>query len=831
MNEYQKIEALFEDFERHEGVFPDDVRRFCYAAPDSMHSGITKLGYGKRLELSCVDITSEPLCVSVRLRGESIPSRRYYVRLTACMPDWRKYCNNLKIQINGTEIYNYDNTLFENVCVGWPVTYYPFSAGLLRDGENILTVSTTNCSGGGLYVAAADLLSLPAIEDGTQISSLRYARVNEPFTVAFYGKEDCAVCKSDGLRVLEVKRSTLDSAITLLRCVAESGDVCLQVLYGGKIITLLCPAIVGESEDRFLVGADNDDYRQDYSEEGDRIPMIFALTGMGNFFQFRPSMYRSVAEFPDEATWIKRTKWLYDFNIRLSIADPNNRLSFLEDVDPSMYEGKHCHETYLYFSKLLRESEWGRKRFFIDLGKIERAETFGECKSLYLEALDKMRDAEKTEKGSFSVGAPSLLAVYEASKFPRVTMEPVSGVNLLLSATRGASGGKWGAHIPVSWYYGYFNDAVKAKKYWNTMFYCYLNGADYVYAENSLFKAQSMSREDWDTEFCIVNRRYTREMYDYSIVHPRNGRLQIPFACVYGNNEYILWQKDSRIPELEDGGDWDLYVWGKWKESNTYLCWRAIDAWLPVAENQNTVDDKYNLSLHSGTKFGAVDVIPYEKDFSAYKLVVFLGWNTYEDALAGKLYNYIEQGGCALISYCHFNKTDRFDQPFDYACGPAAEKLLGFSAGEIVACREDVVLDGEIYANRGGVKIVVPQSYEGEPLCCDKAGNVLFYRRKIGRGYLYFCTFATYYGTRWAVDVMKKMLEKISYGLCSSYCDNGNIAYTERVLPDGKRVFHCMNMSSGSKERQKFTIYRKEGEKILPVSADIGVCEIKEIVV
>ena len=143
-------------------------------------------------------------------------------------------------------------------------------------------------------------------------------------------------------------------------------------------------------------------------------------------------------------------------------------------------------------------------------------------------------------------------------------MKPVSGVNLLLSATRGASGGKWGAHIPVSWYYGYFNDAVKAKKYWNTMFYCYLNGADYVYAENSLFKAQSMSREDWDTEFCIVNRRYTREMYDYSIVHPRNGRLQIPFACVYGNNEYILWQKDSRIPELEDGGDWDLYVWGKW---------------------------------------------------------------------------------------------------------------------------------------------------------------------------------------------------------------------------------------------------------------------------
>ena len=488
MEKYKKIEALYEDFEKTEGVFMGAQKRFDYVAPDSRHSGITKLGYGKRLKLSCVDISEKELSVSVVLRSENIQLKRFYVRLTACMPDWRKYYNNLKIQVNGVEIYNYDNTLFENVCVGWPVTFYPFSTDLLKVGENIITVSTTNYSEGGLYVAKVDLLSLPAIEDGMQISSIRYARINEPFTIAFYGKEEVSLLKNENLNISEIKRGTLDFAITLIKCVALSKDVCLEILYKKEKISLLCPVIVDESEDKFFVGADNDDYRQDYTEEADRIPMVFALTGMGNFFQFRPFLYRSAAEIPNEETWVNRTKWLYDFNIRLSLCDNLNQINFLADINPSMYEGKHCHETYLYFSRVVRESDWGRKRFFIDMDKIEAAETFGECKALYLDALDKMYEHEKTGKGIDSVGAPSLLVAYEASKFPRLTMEPVSGVNLLLAATRGASNGRWGAHIPISWYYGHYNDINKARKYWNTMFYCYLNNADYVYAENGLFR-------------------------------------------------------------------------------------------------------------------------------------------------------------------------------------------------------------------------------------------------------------------------------------------------------------------------------------------------------
>lgn len=831
MNKYQKIENLYEGFTHVDGKFLGNPEYFNYVAPDSMHSGITVLGYGTRLELPCVDVSVDPLNVSFTLDKKQL-KHRFYLRLTACMPDWRKYLNNLKIQINGKCIYDYDKTLFENVCVGWPVTFYPFSSSLLFEGENVVTISTTDYTGGGLYVAKAELLLLPQIENGMQLSSLRFSRLNDPFTVAVKSERRLSVAKYKGLTVTEVKRATIDKSIVLIKCVANSKKPKLSVNVDGKTVKLLCPVIVDASEDKFLVGADNDDNRQDYSEEGDRVPEVFALTGMGNYFQFRPSLYRSAAEIPNRETWINRTEWLYDFNIKLSIADSSNLIGYLKDVNPALFEGKHCHETYLYFSKLIRANKEISKKFFVDEEKIASAQTYGRCKELYLEALDKMCEAQHTKEFNSSVGAPSLLVTLEATRFQRVTMEPVSGVNLLLGATRASAKGEWGAHIPISWYYGYYNDKFKSRKYRNTMFYAYINGADYVYAENGLFKSQCMSREDWDTDFSVENRKFTREMYDYSVTHPRVGKLNVPFACVYGNNEYILWQKDSRMAELKDGKEWDLMVWGKWKDERVHGCWRAIDAWLPVAERQNTVDDEFNLSLHSGTTFGAVDVLPYEKDFSDYKFITFLGWNTYEDGLADRLYDYVFSGGTVFISYCHFNKADNANFEFSYADEKETEKLLGLNGGKIIRSDGDIVIDGKVYKNQSGVKILsaIPVECENkaEPIIFDTDKNAIFYRRKIGKGTLYFCTFADYYGNdKNLVEVIKDALEKFSYNVCTSCIDNKNVAYTERILPTGDRLFHFMSMTSDDK-KEKFVLSVVDGEKIVKKSFSVGYGEVKE---
>ena len=401
-----------------------------------------------------------------------------------------------------------------------------------------------------------------------------------------------------------------------------------------------------------------------------------------------------------------------------------------------------------------------------------------------------------------------------------------------MGATRASAAGKWGVHIPICWYYGYYNDVYKARKYRNTMFYAYLNGADYVYAENGLFKSQSMSREDWDTDFFVLNRKYCREMYDYSITHPRTGKLKVPFACVYGNNEFILWQRDSRMAELKDGKEWDLMVWGKWLDQKVQGVWRAIDAWLPPAERQSTVDDEFNLALHSGTRFGAVDVLPYEKDFSPYKFITFLGWNTYEDGLSDRLYDYVSGGGTALISYCHFNKADNVNFDFDYANDQKTEKLLGLKQKGVVIRKVSAAIDGKEYESEKEIKLlsaeVVPCENEAEPFLSDAAGNVLFYRRKIGDGTLYFGTFADYYGDdKSLVSVMRAALEKISYTVADSYVSNKNVAYIERILPGGERFFQFMSMTSeDEEERFALTLPGKDETETKSFGVKFG--EIKE---
>ncbi len=305
-------------------------------------------------------------------------------------------------------------------------------------------------------------------------------------------------------------------------------------------------------------------------------------------------------------------------------------------------------------------------------------------------------------------------------------------------------------------------------------------------------------------------------------------------AYLYGNNEFIMWQRDSRMAELKDGKEWDLMVWGKWLDEKVQGCWRAIDAWLPPAERQSTIDDEFNLALHSGTTFGSIDVLPYEKDFSVYKFITFLSWNTYEDGLSERLYDYVSGGGTALISYCHFNKADNANFDFVYADDENTEKLLGLKQKGLIVSKTDIIIDGKHFKNENGIEIlsadVIDCDNNLEPIIFDQEGNAIFYRRKIGDGALYFCAFAKYYGNdKNLVDVMKQALERISYTVCDSYISNKNVAYTERISEDGARLFQFMSMTSEDKE-EKFTLTVKDGEKIIEKTFGVKYGEVKEYV-
>ena len=357
----------------------------------------------------------------------------------------------------------------------------------------------------------------------------------------------------------------------------------------------------------------------------------------------------------------------------------------------------------------------------------------------------------------------------------------------------------------------------------------YLNGANYVYAENALFKTNAFSRENWEDKFCADNRAYLREFYDYTVRYPREGVLQREMAVIYGNNEYFMWHYDNRMAELGENGDWDAKLWGKWEDNSHHVCWRAVDVWLPPASDQHSVESPVNVELFSGTPYGAVDVIPYDSDYSKYKTMALLGWNTYEAGFSGKLYSYVNNGGNLFVSYCHLNTTDRNDMPMSFAEDKEYFALLGTSTDGFAKINGTIILDdGSVIKNEEKTNIVICNPDDAQIIAHDDTGTVIAWSRKIGDGTLYFANFSDYNCNDARMNVMKYIMKKIGDETASFICDNSDFAYTARKLDNGSTVIDLLNVCSNGKEPQSYTLTANNGEII--AQGEAYPCQIQKIV-
>lgn len=782
LKKFESILSLYEDFRTHKGTLSGGEGLFDYMAPSSLHSDITSFAYGIRKAMSCLNIHRDVAQSRVTL-GEEDRNRRFYLKLTACLQPWESCTCGVEITVNGQKAYENSREFFENVNLGWPTVYIPLDGKLLRAGENTVILRQTG-GDAALLVSRMDLLSLPGFAVGMQTGFCSVARKNRPFTLSFFtAGEAFAVSDVSGCKVLAVTEWEKE---TFLRLEAWEDDPVCTITIGGKETAALLPHIAPASEDVCLVGTDSDDHRHDDSDETDRILEIFTNTSMGDFWQARPHPVRNYRDLSAKETWGKRMDRLRGFGIRISQADGEKTMPWLHRLCGDSYIGSHFHEAYLYFCAALERSEEMVQLLRIDFPKLRASESFGETKALFVEALKDMYASCQDNPGMTSVGSPSLLTVYEAKAgFERVTIEPVSNIALLIGAVRGAKPKMWGAHVPTDWYFGEPNDRVKSRKFLLAMQMLYLSGADYVYAENALFKTNAFSREDWEDPFCVENRRHQREFYAYKQLHPREGKLQKDLAVIYGNHEFFLWHTDDRIAELPENGDWDQKLWGKWEDNRHHKLWRAMDAWLPLAENQHSRKNALNLDIFSGTPYGAVDIVPYEEDYTPYKVVALLGWNTCEAGFARKLRSFAENGGQVFVSRCHFNTTDRCDRPFVYD-----EEQIGLLLG-----RE-----------------------EKTPFAYGEDGAVSVWKIAIGKGVLYYGTYGDYTCTPLRMDTMQAVLKAMGQATAQAVCDDPNIFFTLRIAEDGRRILDALNVCPNGKE-EAYTISLTDGRTVTGTSA------------
>ncbi len=782
-----KILSYYEQIEKTNiDLMVDKNEIFPYVSKTSIHSEVTDWAYGEALERECIEIGKGKNAVGEATLGNA--DRRFFLKVIACIPNWQEFVLPMTVNVNGKTVYENKEAFFEQVNLGWPALYIELPDGVLVNGKNNFEINVDK----SLYLSELSLVSYPKIEDLSQVSLRKYVKLGSKFAVAVLDKRDyftgitsiknCEFIEAKyykDLCVLSFNATSLDE----MSCVADFGD---------KTVTLDMPTAV-ENDDDFIFGIDSDDHRHDDSDETAFIIENAVLSDMGNYVQFRPQPGRNHYKLLDRKGYERLIDLISTFGMKYGLCDCDVVLEYLPDVCPDSFYGYHIHEPYLFFNPALLENSFESEKFLCDPEKTNGSSSFGESRELYMQVLKKSKKLFSKDKGLTSFGSPSLLCVYEAnSGVDRITIEPVSNLNLLTGAVRASAAKIWGAHVPTDWYFGVPVDEVKSNKYRLAMQYLYLNGASYLYAENSLFKTNAFERCDWESDFCVTNRKYQREFYEYAITHPRIGEQVVDKAIVYGRNEFFMWKLNDRIAELKEK-DWDSYVWGKW-DNAYHIAWNASEAWLPVSDKQNVFESPLNKNLFSGTPYGNVDVIYAENDFSKYKQLSFLGWNTMDESLLCRLKDYVADGGTLMISYSNFNLTDRNDKEPTFPESDSIKDFIGLEiTGYAPVGKTASFVDGTAVGFEENIDIALGKLCGAKPICVDENGNGVVYENSYGKGKIYLVAFKDYIKNENDIKVLSHLMTVIGEegDIC---CDNNNVSFTVYETENEYRI-SVLNMN------------------------------------
>ena len=795
----EQILNYFEDISKSNiDLLVDDSEKFRYVSKTSIHSEVTDWAYGEALERECVSLSSgREMVGEVTLEDTD---RRCFLKIIACMPDWQSYVLPFSVTLNGKKVYDNREAFFEQVNLGWPALYIELPEGALKKGKNVFIFKTEKT----LYLSEASVVSYPKIDDLSQVSLRKYVKTDGIFAVAvkdegksFVGTDGMKNCALLGAKYYK------DLCILSFKPTGE-GEMGCNGLFGNTVLALDMPTALPSGDD-FVFGIDSDDHRHDDSDETAFIIENAVFSDMGNYIQFRPQKGRNYHRLLSGEGYTELVELIGSFGMKYGLCDCDVVLDYLPDIRPESFYGYHIHEPYLFFNPALLENPFESERFLCEPDKINGSSSFGESRELYMQVLKKSKRLFSADKGLTSFGSPSLLCVYECkSGVDRITIEPVSNFNLLTGAVRANTDKIWGAHVPTDWYFGVPVDEVKSNKYRLAMQYLYLNGASYLYAENSLFKTNAFERCDWESEFCVTNRKYQREFYEYAMTHPRIGDLVVDKAIVYGRNEFFMWKLNDRIAELKEK-DWDSYVWGKW--DNAYqIAWNASEAWLPVSDKQNVYESPLNKNLFSGTPYGNVDVIYAENDFSKYKQLAFLGWNTMDDALLDRLKAYVYNGGTLMISYSNFNFTDRNDAEPTFPESGALKDFIGLDiSGYVPVGKSATFNDGTVLDIEESIDLAVGKLCGANPICVDENGNGVVYENNYGKGKIYLVAFKDYIKNENDIKVLSHLMTEIGKS-GDTFCDNNNVSFTVRETENEYRVSLLnMNCIEGSDEEYNLT--------------------------
>ncbi|MBP5641249.1 MAG: hypothetical protein J6X55_17365 [Victivallales bacterium] len=210
----------------------------------------------------------------------------------------------------------------------------------------------------------------------------------------------------------------------------------------------------------------------------------------------------------------------------------------------------------------------------------------------------------------------------------------------------------WGVHIAFGWYGGFDYDSFWLARAKQTLYLCYLSGAEYIFPESGYY---DIKYTGYDFPFkhpqMLAIRRYLREFYRFHKIHRRPGnKPRVRLAVINGNCD--------GAPGL-----WNKYAWGQynngdqWKDSDAERSWDLTNI-LTSREMPYTEFYTKTFSSSGQPPCGQYDILPAEAPLDVYQQytdIVFLGYNLMDKPLYDKLVAYVKNGGNVLMWLPHLN--------------------------------------------------------------------------------------------------------------------------------------------------------------------------------
>jgi hypothetical protein len=247
---------------------------------------------------------------------------------------------------------------------------------------------------------------------------------------------------------------------------------------------------------------------------------------------------------------------------------------------------------------------------------------------------------------------------------------------IVLASLRGASkayrANGFGSHLATQWSSIPHDTQEHAERYFLSLATCYLQGVTQINTEEGLYRMENRyANHDRFSRNAELHLEAHTRFRRFLETHRRHGKINVPVGVVQGR--YDGWNIFSEESVWKRKGDY-------WKFNSSEESFDLLKVFYP----RSLIRAIYRFPCpvspqgwYTGTPYGLLDLTPFEGDWKNYRVLIFLGWHSFENGDGDKLLAYVKNGGTLLLSRKHLSISTERNHATVLPDDPALDSLLG----------------------------------------------------------------------------------------------------------------------------------------------------------